>query len=62
MSEKTKRCVFCMTPEGVCVPTEMTFMRLQDSEGVQYAIVVLPTCREHEGVPTIHHRMLEVTK
>ncbi len=49
-------CVFCSSPKGKPVDITVKFLHLDDSWGRHYALVNLPTCREHANLPTIHER------
>ena len=49
-------CVFCTSPKGKPVEIVVKFVHLDDSHGNHYALVNLPTCKEHEHLPTIHER------
>lgn len=49
-------CVFCSTAKGNPTEIRVTFIHLDDSRGIHYALVNLPTCKEHQHCPTIHER------
>lgn len=49
-------CVFCTSVKGKPVEVVVKFIHLDDSRGNHYALVNLPTCKEHQHLPTIHER------
>lgn len=55
--QKAQRtCVFCTSPKGKPVEVVVKMMHLDDSRGNHYALINLPTCEEHQHIPTIHER------
>lgn len=49
-------CVFCMSPKGKPTNIVVKFIHLDDGRGTHYALVNVPTCKEHQHCPTIHER------
>ena len=49
-------CVFCSVVKGAPTDVLVKFIHLEDSKGNHYALVNIPTCPEHQQVPTIHER------